>query len=78
MRYLFWYLFGKSALKDLNTTEDFVITQYTGEILLALYAILSVLVAMNMLIAMMSNTYQRVAVSACHRLQAGLYLEHAH
>ena len=53
-----------SDLKDLQTTEDFVITQYIGEVLLGLYAIASVLVAINMLIAMMSNTYQNVVVSA--------------
>ena len=64
LRYLFWYVFGMSDLKDLQTTEDFVITQYIGEVLLGLYAIASVLVAINMLIAMMSNTYQNVVVSA--------------
>ena len=51
-------------LQDLKTSEEFVITQYAGEVLLGLYAIASLLVAINMLIAMMSNTYQRVAVSS--------------
>lgn len=64
LRYLFWYVFGMSDLKDLQTTEDFVITQYIGEVLLGLYAIASVLVAINMLIAMMSNTYQNVVNDA--------------
>ena len=50
-------------LRDLKTSEEFVITQYAGEVLLGLYAIASLLVAINMLIAMMSNTYNRVAVS---------------
>ena len=53
-----------TGLRDLNTSEEFKITQYAGEVLLGLYAIASILVAINMLIAMMSNTYQRVAVSA--------------
>ena len=51
-------------LQELNTSEEFKITQYAGEVLLGLYVIASVLVAINMLIAMISNTYQRVAVSA--------------
>ena len=51
-------------LRELNTSEEFKITQYAGEVLLGLYAIASILVAINMLIAMMSNTYQRVAVSS--------------
>ena len=41
-----------------------MITKYAGEVLLALYVIASLLVAINMLIAMMSNSYQRVAVSS--------------
>ena len=63
LRFLFWDLFGMSELSELSTEKNFVITQYTGEILLGLYSILSILVAINMLIAMMANSYQRVAVS---------------
>ena len=51
-------------MSDLAVTDSrFIITQVTGEILLALFSIISVLVAINMLIAMMSNSYQQVAVS---------------
>ena len=63
LRFLFWNLFGLSELEDLKTEENFIITQYTGELLLGLYSIASVIVAINMLIAMMANSYQRVAVS---------------
>lgn len=63
MRFLFWDLFGLSELEDLQTEENFIITQYTGELLLGLYSIASILVAINMLIAMMANSYQRVVVS---------------
>ena len=63
LHYLFWNAFGMTELEDLHTSERFVITQYAGELLLGLYTIASLLVAINMLIAMMSNTYQRVAVS---------------
>ena len=61
---MFWNLFGMSEVSDLAVTDSgFIITQVTGELLLALFSIVSVLVAMNMLIAMMSNSYQQVAVS---------------
>lgn len=50
-------------LGDLKTDEKFAITQFTGELLLGLYSIASILVAINMLIAMMTNSYQQVAVS---------------
>lgn len=52
-----------SELSDLSTERNFIITQYTGEILLGLYSVLSIVVFINMLIAMMANSYQRVAVS---------------
>ncbi|KAK2565951.1 Short transient receptor potential channel 5 [Acropora cervicornis] len=64
LRYLFWDVFGMMELQDLKTSEQFVITQYAGEMLLGLYAIASLLVAINMLVAMISNTYQRVADDA--------------
>lgn len=50
-------------LGDLKTDGKFAITQFTGELLLGLYSIASILVAINMLIAMMTNSYQQVAVS---------------
>ena len=52
-----------AELGDLKTDEKFAITQFTGELLLGLYSIASILVAINMLIAMMTNSYQQVAVS---------------
>ncbi|XP_022789137.1 short transient receptor potential channel 3-like isoform X1 [Stylophora pistillata] len=64
LRFLFWDLFGMSDLSDLRTDKNFIITQYTGEVLLGLYTIFSIVVAINMLIAMMSNSYQRVADDA--------------
>ena len=61
---MFWNLFGMSEVSDLAVTDSgFIITQVTGELLLALFSIISVLVAINMLIAMMSNSYQQVTVS---------------
>ena len=51
-------------MSDLAVTgSGFFITQVTGELLLALFNIVSVLATINMLIAMMSNSYQQVAGS---------------
>lgn len=52
-----------AELEHLKTDEKFAITQFTGELLLGLYSIASIVVAINMLIAMMTNSYQQVAVS---------------
>lgn len=64
LRFLFWNLFGMSEVSDLDVKgSDSITTKVTGELLLALFSIISILVALNMLIAMMSNSYQHVAVS---------------
>ena len=52
-----------AELEHLKTDKKFAITQFTGELLLGLYSIASIVVAINMLIAMMTNSYQQVAVS---------------
>ena len=49
-------------LSTFDTTENSEITSTTGELLFAVYSLTSVLVALNLLIAMLSNTFQTVAV----------------
>ncbi|XP_032221589.1 short transient receptor potential channel 3 [Nematostella vectensis] len=65
MRLVFWAIFDKTELEEFNTDPSFPtkITQSTGEVLFALFNIASILVAINMLIAMMSNSFQKVADS---------------
>ena len=60
-----------SELDDLKTESNFIITQYTGEVLLGFYSIASIVVAINMLIAMMANSYQKVVVSQAQTLSPG-------
>ena len=60
---LFWALFGHVEFSTFNTSEQAQITEVTGHLLLASYGLASVLIALNLLIAMMSNTYMKVDVS---------------
>ena len=46
-----------------ETNEDAEITEVTGQLLFAAYCFASVLVALNLLIAMLNNSYKKVDVS---------------
>ncbi|XP_033109678.1 short transient receptor potential channel 3-like [Anneissia japonica] len=62
---LFWALFGLVGKDNpivLSSVDDsyYTITKIVGTILFALYHVVMVLVMLNMLIAMMSNSYQEI------------------
>lgn len=60
---MFWALFDKIDLEDFDTKEaTFEITEETGKILFAFYSICAVMVALNMLIAMMTTSYDKITV----------------
>lgn len=64
MRKLFWALFDKTDLEAFELeSSTFYITQTTGETLFAIFNIVAILISLNMLIAMMSNSFQQIAVS---------------
>ena len=64
---MFWALFDKIELSDFDTKDStFEITQETGRLLFAMYSILAVLIALNMLIAMMSHSYDYISVRNRH------------
>ena len=44
-------------------SKTFDITQTTGETLFAIFNIVAILISLNMLIAMMCNSFQQIAVS---------------
>ncbi|XP_068688467.1 short transient receptor potential channel 4-like [Montipora foliosa] len=58
---LFWALFGHVTFEDFETNKNAEITEVTGMIVFAGYSLASVLVALNLLIAMLNNSYQKVA-----------------
>ena len=60
---LFWALFGHVEMSTFNTSDQAQVTEVTGHLLFATYSLASVLVALNLLIAMLSNTYKKVDVS---------------
>lgn len=50
-------------MSTFDTSDQAQITEVTGHLLFATYSLASVLVALNLLIAMLSNTYKKVDVS---------------
>ena len=57
-------MFDKTDLEAFEiNSKTFVITQNTGETLFAIFNIVAILISLNMLIAMMSNSFQQIAVS---------------
>ena len=57
-------MFDKTDLEAFEiNSKIFFITQTTGEALFAIFNIVAILISLNMLIAMMSNSFQRIAVS---------------
>ena len=60
---LFWSLFGLESLEIITVNHaKHHFTEAVGTILFALYMMFAVVVMLNALIAMMSNTYTRVEV----------------
>ncbi|XP_070558939.1 short transient receptor potential channel 5-like [Ptychodera flava] len=62
---LFWTLFGVSDLSTLKIIgTDHWYTEMMGQILYALYHVIALVVLLNILIAMMSNTYTQIEQDA--------------
>ncbi|XP_071508426.1 short transient receptor potential channel 4-like isoform X2 [Diadema antillarum] len=67
MATLFWALFGLPDMNIVNLSRaniDHTFTQTVGNFLYATYHVVSIVVLLNVLIAMMSNTYTRVEMDA--------------
>lgn len=61
---LFWSIFGLINLYVTNVDPDHQFTEFVGATMFGTYNIISLVVLLNMLIAMMNNSYQHIAVSA--------------
>ncbi len=60
---VFWSLFGLSEKEGVQLDEyNNHFTEFIGYLIYGTFNIASVIVLLNMLIAMMSNTYQYIAV----------------
>lgn len=60
---LFWSIFGLISLYVTNVEPDHEFTEFVGSTMFGTYNIISLVVLLNMLIAMMNNSYQLIAVS---------------
>jgi len=61
---LFWSLFGLTNLETFEIDKpEFQITRQTGVALFGLYQVLIAVVAINMLIAMMTRSFETIVVS---------------
>ncbi|XP_026102444.1 short transient receptor potential channel 4-like [Carassius auratus] len=58
---LFWSIFGLVALYVTNVDADHKFTEFVGATMFGTYNIISLVVLLNMLIAMMNNSYQHIA-----------------
>ena len=64
MATLFWALFGLPDLEILDLKGiNHVFTEFIGTALYAAYHVIAIVVLLNVLIAMMSNTYTRIEVN---------------
>ncbi|XP_076876245.1 short transient receptor potential channel 4a [Brachyhypopomus gauderio] len=58
---LFWSIFGLISLHVTNVDPDHEFTEFVGATMFGTYNIISLVVLLNMLIAMMNNSYQHIA-----------------
>uniref|UniRef100_A0A8C6MAI0 Transient receptor potential cation channel subfamily C member 4 n=1 Tax=Nothobranchius furzeri TaxID=105023 RepID=A0A8C6MAI0_NOTFU len=58
---LFWSIFGLISLYVTNVDPDHEFTEFVGSTMFGTYNIISLVVLLNMLIAMMNNSYQHIA-----------------
>ncbi|XP_034034175.1 short transient receptor potential channel 4-like [Thalassophryne amazonica] len=58
---LFWSIFGLISLYVTNVDADHQFTEFVGATMFGSYNIISLVVLLNMLIAMMNNSYQHIA-----------------
>lgn len=60
---LFWSIFGLLNLYVTNVRARHEFTEFVGATMFGTYNVISLVVLLNMLIAMMNNSYQLIAVS---------------
>ncbi|XP_026945359.1 short transient receptor potential channel 5 [Sagmatias obliquidens] len=61
---LFWSVFGLLNLYVTNVKARHEFTEFVGATMFGTYNVISLVVLLNMLIAMMNNSYQLIAVSS--------------
>lgn len=59
--FLFWTMFGV-ANQDYVDMPQFVVAEFVGRIMYGIFTLVIVIVLLNMLIAMITNTFQKIEV----------------
>lgn len=72
---LFWSIFGLLNLCVTNVKARHEFTEFVGATMFGTYNVISLVVLLNMLIAMMNNSYQLIAVSESTSVLKGLMSE---
>lgn len=57
---LLWSLFSITKVEDTDVAEEHDFTQWIGQAMFMMYHITSIIVLLNMLIAMMSHSFQTI------------------
>lgn len=60
---LYWAIYGLVDLDHLELEEDHEFTEFIGKLMFGSYSWIGIVVLLNLLIAMMSNSYQNISVS---------------
>jgi hypothetical protein len=63
MQTLFWTVFGVIDMKQFELSDIEYFTKFTAKTILGTYAVITNVVLLNLLIAMMNNSYQLISVS---------------
>ena len=72
---MYWALFGQTELLDLEITDErFSYTKGTGAFLFFMFSICAVMVGINLLIAMMNNSYELISVSVYNKYTVGIFM----
>ena len=71
---LFWSVFGLLNLYVTNVKARHEFTEFVGATMFGTYNVISLVVLLNMLIAMMNNSYQLIAVSSGTNTETTLIL----
>ncbi|XP_043548664.1 short transient receptor potential channel 2-like [Chiloscyllium plagiosum] len=61
LQFLFWTMFGMEEPTSVDLTE-FVVAEFVGRILYGIFTIIMVIVLLNMLVAMITNSFQKIEV----------------
>ncbi|XP_068440778.1 short transient receptor potential channel 4b isoform X2 [Clinocottus analis] len=69
MQSLFWSVFGLISLHVTNVEPRHEFTEFVGSTMFGTYNVISLVVLLNMLIAMMNNSYQHIARRAAENVR---------